>query len=297
MVNNPPLENKTEKNRFITYFEKKVRKTIRTNKLIGKKEKILVACSGGKDSTTVLYLVDKINKKNKKIIVEAIHIDVGIGNYSKINKENITKFCKDVKIKLHNTSFKKEFGHSLCYIKDLIKEKGIKLKSCTICGILKRYILNKKAKELKATLLATGHNLDDEAQAIIMNMFKNTMPVMARLGPKSGISKQIGFVQRIKPLYFCSEEEVKLYSKLHKFPVKYEHCPCRTEAYRKEVGDLLDKFEKLHKQTKYAIVGSLLEILPILKEKYKGSVNICKNCGEPSAKTTCNTCNLFNKIR
>jgi len=292
-----PSGREFNKNEFLEYFEKKVRKTIRTNDLLGKKERILVAVSGGKDSTTTLYLLDKITKSNKGISVEALFIDVGIGDYSKVNKVNIVKFCKEYDIKLHLTSFREEFGYNLCYIKDLAKEKKLKWKSCTICGILKRYILNKKAKELKATKLATGHNLDDEAQAIIMNMFKNTMPVMARLGPISGTQKQKGFVPRIKPLYLSSEEEVRIYSKLQNFPVKYEHCPCRATAYRKEVADLLDTFEKNHKQTKYSIVRSLIEILPDLKKKYKGKVNYCSKCGEPSAGDTCNTCNMFKILK
>ena len=90
---------KLSKKQFLEYFEKKVRKTIRTNNLIGKKEKILVACSGGKDSTTGLYLLKKINKDNKKIDVEAIHVDPSIGKYSEINKKNIIKFCKENGIK------------------------------------------------------------------------------------------------------------------------------------------------------------------------------------------------------
>jgi len=98
-------------------------------------------------------------------------------------------------------------------------------------------------------------------------------------------------------LYMSSEEEVKIYSKLQNFPVKYEHCPCRTTAYRKEVADLLDKFEKNQKQTKYSIVRSLLEILPDLKKKYKGKVNYCTKCGEPSAGDICNTCNMFKILK
>lgn len=288
---------KLNKQQFIDYFEKKVRKTIRTNKLIGKKEHILVACSGGKDSTTALYLLNKITKDNKNITIEAIHNDPSIGTYSKINKKNITTFCKKQKIKLHTTSFRKEFGYSLCYIKDLLKDKGIKYKSCSICGILRRNLLNKKAKQLKATKLVTGHNSDDEAQNIIMNIFQNHTELLPRLGPQSGLKENKGFIPRIKPLYFCTEEETKLYSKLHNFPVKYEKCPCRTDSYRKDIAEMLDNFESHHKATKTGIIQSFLKLLPKLKKQTKGKAKICKKCKEPSSGTICKTCKIIHMIR
>jgi uncharacterized protein (TIGR00269 family) len=287
---------KLNKGEFIEYFEKKVRKTIRVNGLIGKKERILVACSGGKDSTTALYLLNKITKDNKNISVEAIHNDPSIGEYSKINKKNIIKFCKENKIKLHVVSFRENFGYSLCYIRGLINKKGVKMKSCSICGVLRRNLLNKKAKELKATKLVTGHNLDDEAQNIIMNLFQNHVELLPRLGPKSGVFEHKGFIPRIKPLYFCTEEETRLYSKLLGFPVKYEKCPCRTDSYRKDVANMLDEFEKHHKATKTGIIQSFLKLLPVLKQKSKGKVRICKKCGEPSAGEVCNSCKILRII-
>ena len=286
-----------EKEKFLNYFEKKVRKTIRINKLVEKKEKILVACSGGKDSTAALYLMNKI-VKHRNVSVEAIHIDQAIGNYSDINKKNIIKFCKEHNITLHNSSFREEFGASLCYMRDSLKSKGIKWKSCTICGILRRYMLNKMAKKLKATKIVTGHNLDDEAQSILMNIFKNNISLLARLGPKTGIQEFKGFVPRIKPLYMCTEEEVKLYSRLMNFPVRYEPCPCRVDSYRKSVLDMLDVFSRKNKGTKYGIVNSYLELSPILKKAYKkGEVRICKSCKEPAAGEICNTCKIINLVK
>ena len=288
---------KLNKRQFLEYFEKKVRKTIRTNKLIEKGENILVACSGGKDSTAALYLINKLTKDNKKITVEAIHIDPSIGKYSEINKKNITKFCQENNIKLNIISFREEFGYSVCYIKNLLSQKGIKYTSCAICGVLRRYILNKKAKELKITKLVTGHNLDDEAQNVIMNLFQNHVEILPRLGPKTGLKANKGFIPRIKPLYFCTEQETLLYSKLKNFPIKYEKCPCRTDAYRKDVASMLDVFEKNHKATKTGIIQSFLKLSPILKKQTKGKAKTCKKCKEPSSGDVCNTCKIIGLLR
>ena len=287
---------KLSKEEFLRYFEKKVRKTIRIHKLFDKKEKIFVACSGGKDSTVVLYLMNKL--KNRNIEVEALHIDQSIGKYSEMNKKNITKFCKQHKIKLHVYSFRDYFKKSHYYIRDALQDKGMNWKSCTVCGVLRRYMINRIVKKLKATKVVTGHNLDDEAQSILMNIFNNSIPMLARLGPKSGIKEFEGFVSRIKPLYMSTEEEVKLFSKLMKFPIQYESCPCREDSYRKSVLDMLDKFDKNHIGTKYGIINSFLEMMPVLKKEFsKGKVQICKNCKEPASKEECQTCKVLKIIQ
>ncbi len=279
---------------FLEYFEKKVRKTIRLNEFFVKGENILVAASGGKDSTTVLYLINKIAKEIK-LNVYAITIDTSIGDYAKKNLLNVRKFCKKEKIKLYETSFRKEFGYSLCYMKSVLKSRGFDYNSCTICGILRRYLLNKKAKELKATKLATGHNLDDEAQSILMNIFKNNVKVLARLGPKS--PDLAGFVPRIKPLYFMTEQEVSAFSKLMDFPVIYEKCPCSVDAYRRAMRNMLNDFDGKYAGTKHSVVASFIDILPMLRKKYSGKLRICKSCGEPSANELCKSCELIGKIK
>ena len=170
------------KSHFTEYFENKVLKTIRQFELIDKEENFGIALSGGKDSLTVLYIFNKLSKQNPRIKINAIAIDEGIVGYRDKTLETAKKFCEKNNIKLHIFSYKEEFGLTL---DEMLKILDVR--PCTICGIFRRYLLNKKSKELKLTKLATGHNLDDECQSILMNQLKNNIQASARLGPKVGL--------------------------------------------------------------------------------------------------------------
>ncbi|MBU2496645.1 MAG: TIGR00269 family protein [Nanoarchaeota archaeon] len=279
---------------FTRYYEKKVFRTIAKYSLLEKGDKIAVAASGGKDSTTLLYILKKFCKERRFCKVEALAIDEGIKGYRDKSLSDLKKFCKKNKIKLHVFSFKKEFGFSLDEILIKARKKKIKLNSCYICGILRRYLINKYARKLKFTKLATGHNLDDEAQTIIMNQFKGNVALSANLGPKTGTSEDESFAQRIKPLYLCTEKENMIYSFIHNIVPHYTECPYQ-ESYRFTIRDFLNKFEAKNPGIKNSIVKSFLEFLPLLKKKYKDKKTLkkCKKCKEPSSKDTCKTCELL----
>jgi len=281
------------KRHFIEYFEKKVWRTIKNFKLIGKKEKIVVALSGGKDSTTVLYLLNKISKQNKKINVEALLIDEGIKGYRNKTIIDAKRFCRKNKIKLHIVSFKKEFGKNLDEIVRKFKNP------CTICGILRRELLNRYAKRLGATAIATGHNLDDECQSILMNQMKNDIKRSARLGPKSGIMEIDSFVKRIKPLYFMKEKEIMAYSYLIGISPSFNECPYTEDSFRAEIRNILNEIEARHPGTKNSIINSFLEILPELKKRYDEKMKFCKYCENPVSekREVCNACELIKKIK
>lgn len=275
--------------KFLNRFENKVNQTLKRYKLCSKKEKIIVAASGGKDSTSVLYLLKKFGYH-----VEAMHLDLLIGEWSKQNSENLQKFCKENKIKLHLVNLRKELGASMCFIRSKV-QKNSKISNCLVCGIIKRWLINKKARELGAKKLATGHNLDDEAETIIMNLLKGNLKLNLNLGPKTGIIQDKKFVPRIKPLYFCLNDNIKKYSQIKKFPVLYQPCPCRTESFRKKIRDLLNKTEKENPKIKMNIVKTFLKLLPALRKKYRieEKLNYCKNCGEPSRQELCKMCRLL----
>jgi uncharacterized protein (TIGR00269 family) len=176
--------------------------------------------------------------------------------------------------------------------------KILNVRPCSICGTFRRYLLNKKSRELKLTKLATGHNLDDECQSILMNQFRNDTQASARLGPKTGILQNEKFVQRIKPLYLCTEKEVTTYAFINGLLDNFVECPNAVHSFRAQVRDTLNDLENKFPGTKYSIVNSFLQILPYLKEKFKdGIIKICKNCNEPSSNDICNACIYLERLK
>ncbi|MBI4452567.1 TIGR00269 family protein [Candidatus Woesearchaeota archaeon] len=281
------------KNHFVEYFENKVFKTIRQFDLLDKEENIGVALSGGKDSLTVLSILNRLSKENPKIKINAVAIDEGIAGYRDKTLITAKEFCGKNNIKLHIFSYKEEFGLTLDEILKILD-----VKPCTICGIFRRYLLNKKSRELKLTKLATGHNLDDECQSILMNQMRNDIKSSARLGPKVGLMKNELFVQRIKPLYLCTEKEVTTYAFINGLLDTFSECPNAIHSFRAQVRDTLNGLENKFSGTKYSIVNSFLQTLPFLKEKFKnGEIKICKNCNEPSANEVCNACIYVEKLK
>lgn len=278
---------------FTDYFENKAFKTIRRFELIGKGEKLGIALSGGKDSLTVLHILKKLSIQNPKIRLHAIAIDEGISGYRDKTLKTATDFCQKNGINLHISSYKKEFGLTL---DEMLKILDVK--PCTICGIFRRYLLNKKSKELRLTKLATGHNLDDECQSILMNQLKNNIEASARLGPKVGIIHDGKFVQRIKPLYLCTEKEVMTYAFINGLLDDLAECPNVAQSFRAQVRDMLNEMENKFPGIKYSIVNSFLRILPLLKHQFKyEAIKVCAKCNEPSANDVCNACVYLEKLK
>lgn len=263
-------------------LQTKVKQTLDKIKL-PKKEKILVALSGGKDSATTVYILHKLGYN-----IEGFHINFGMGVYSEKCLKAVEKLCSELGIKLHVYDIKKEMGSSMCYLRTAIQSKK-SLKNCAICGVIKKSIMNKQARKLRVSAIATGHNLDDEAQTFLVNIFKGSPELSLNSGVMSKNKGDKKFVARVKPLFYISEDKIKEFSKKEKLPVVYEKCPCAIDSYRIQVRKFT---EKLSEKQKLNILKNAEKILKKIKIQ-EGNILYCETCGEPARNKICKSCELL----
>ncbi len=275
------------KEHFLSWFEKRVEKTIKEFKMLKKEDNILVAVSGGKDSLALWNTLNKLGYKT-----EGLYIDLGIGEYSENSKDLSEKFAKNLGLKLNIISLKENL-----YSIPTIKENTDR-PACSACGVIKRYYMNKFARDNGFNVVATGHNLDDEAAVLLGNTLQWDLKYLARQYPV--LQEEEGFVKKVKPLCKITEKESALYSILNGIEyIEYE-CPFSEGATSIEYKTVLNQLEEKHSGLKLRFYSDFLKkIYPIFKEHYiedKKSLVKCKICGEPSYSEICGVCRLKSKI-
>ncbi len=274
------------KSHFIEDVERKIKRDIRKFKMVGRNEKIAVALSGGKDSIALLYILHKIFRNRPDLEFIAITIDEGIKGYRENTIEHAIKLTGELGIRHIIRSFEDEFETSL---DALTREK--ENRACTLCGVLRKNILNKAAREIGANKIAIGHNLDDESQTILMNYMRGDIDRLKRMIPGT---IQKGMVPRIKPLRSIPEKEVALYGFLNNLPVSMDECPYAGFALRNEIRELLNNYEVNHPGTKYSLLGGYESISEFLRPA-DTQIVFCEKCSEPGSERICKTCRLLGR--
>lgn len=285
---------------FIEYIEKKVRRTVSRAGMVKRGDMIAVAVSGGKDSSAALYLMHSILKKRPDVGLVAVSVDEGIGGYRLKSIRAAKALSNGLGIEHHVYSFKKEFGKTMDQKARELKKGNPQLKEpCTYCGVGRRYLLNKAARELKSTKLCTGHNLDDEVQSIMMNYMRGDLFRAARMGPVTdwSLTKEKGrhFIARIKPLRLVLEREAALFSMIKGMGAGFSLCPHRS-GIRFDVREFINDMEDRYSGTKYGILETFEKLLPSIRklaERGEGKIRLCRKCREPGSEDVCKTCKLW----
>lgn len=285
---------------FNRLFESRVRKTIRVNRLLKYDDHVGVAVSGGKDSLTILSILHGLSKKAPKSRLTAITIDEGVRGYRSKTLKSAKELCNKLGVEHHIYSFREEFDLTLDEMIRKARLRGDETPACSFCGVLRRRLLNDNARALGVSKLATGHNLDDEIQASLMNYIRGDLERIERMGAEVGVIKSSKFVPRIKPLRECPEREVALYAILNGINVDFQECPYSREAFRVTVRDMINHLEEKHSGSKYQLLRTTDKLVGILREYYTGSkkeINECSRCGELTSGEVCKTCQIIGRLR
>jgi len=258
-------------------------------------DRIAVAVSGGKDSLSLLHILSLIEEKYSESELLAITIDEGISTYRSEGIEIVEENCIKNGIEHHVYSFKEFYGYNLDEIVKAAKTSG-ELTPCSYCGILRRKALNLAAKDVGATKLVTAHNLDDEVQSMIMNILRGNVLQMSRIGPVLK-GKDIGFVQRVKPLCRVPEKEVALYAFLNKIRFQTTSCPYMETSMRSDIRQFLNDLENKHSGMKFTIFKTFEKIKANLDSmNLNYDLSHCEICHEPTSGKICRPCSIIGTL-
>jgi uncharacterized protein (TIGR00269 family) len=285
---------------FIRMFDKRFRKTVGVHRMLKKGDRVAVGLSGGKDSTVLLHSLAEL-RRDLPFEIVAITIDEGIKGYRARTLGIAKKECEGLGIEQIILRFDEETGKTLdeamgCGKENPGDDEPASL-PCTHCGVLRRHLLNKGARQAKATKLALGHNLDDMAQTVLMNIMRNEPSRLARLNEP--MMKSDRFVRRIRPLMLSPERENAIYAMLKGIDIEHVECPYARYAFRSHVRKMLNDTEVRYPGTKFKVVNALFSMEEGLRAQYGKNAPLkeCSSCGEPCSGSECMFCRMTGRVR
>jgi uncharacterized protein (TIGR00269 family) len=263
---------------------------------------IAVALSGGKDSVSVLHFLRGVTQDHLRIKLVALTVDEGIAGY----RDTALPICKALTdewgIEWRVVKTQDLAGYSIDdYAAGEAGPKGEELShaprpACGACGVFRRAGLNRLAKDIGASALVTGHNLDDQAQTVLMNHLKGDLERLARLAPhtEEDASRHPNLVPRLMPFRTIPEKEILLYAVLHGLPLHHEaECPYAQRSQRFALRDVLVGLEERNPGTRHALVRGQEKLKPILQKAMpEAEVVSCPACGEPTSGQLCTACQM-----
>lgn len=270
--------------------ERRVKREIRKQIDAHRGDTIAVAVSGGKDSMVALKMLSSVFGSRNGIQVHAITIDEGIDGYRPPSIDMVRRFCDSNGVPFHLRSFS-ELGVSM----DEIAPASGDSSPCTYCGVFRRMLMNDEARRIGARYLATGHNLDDTAQSIMMNFVRGDAQRMARMAPH--VNVQPGLVPRFLPLREIPEKETLLYAMVSGLEFWDGVCPHWEAALRNQYRSIVDQLEDRSPGARFGILSSFDTIRPLMLNGHSSDLRPCPRCGEPTLGDSCKTCQLIDKAK
>lgn len=302
IIKRPKNLEKICKECFFYVFETEIHNAIVNNKLFHKGERVAVGASGGKDSTVLCYIMKLLNERyNYGIDIQLLSIDEGIVGYRDDSLATVKRNQKQYGLPLEIVSYKELYNWTM---DEIVAVAGIR-NSCTYCGVFRRQALDRGAQRLGINHIVTGHNADDMAETVLMNILRGDV---ARLEKSTSIitSSSGSPIKRSKPFKYTYQKEIVLYAHYKKLDYFSTECTYAPEAFRGTARELMKNLEAIRPSCIIDIIHSGENL--VLKEKKKRIVsnqseqqtkkqfvdgNRCERCNYLSSNKICKGCILL----
>lgn len=265
-----------------------IHNTITRSNLFKRGERVAIAASGGKDSTVLAHVMKLLNERydyGLKLVL--LSIDEGITGYRDDSLETVKRNRDDYQMELKILSYEELYGWTM----DRIVEKIGRTNNCTFCGVFRRQALDRGAQLLGVDSVVTGHNADDLAETVLMNILRGDT---ARLRRCTDIRTGGGAnsIPRVKPLKYTYEKEIVMYAHFKKLVYFSTECIFAPNAYRGHARAFLKDLEKIRPTVIMDIIhsGEQLQFRDSIKKPIRGN---CDTCGFVSSCQPCKACVLL----
>ncbi len=261
---------------FVDHVRSQVRDAISRHSMISYDDRILVAVSGGKDS---LALWDVLLDMGYR--ADGLYLGLGIGEYSDRSGRLVQAYAQRRGATLHVIDLAEEHGYAIPQATTLRNRS-----SCGVCGLSKRYVFNRVALEHGYDVMATGHNLDDEAAQLLGNVLRWQTPFLARQSVVLPAT-EAGMARKVKPLYRLGEREMAAYCVIRGLDYVVEECPMVGGNTVLRYKDALNELERHSPGTKAQFLfGFLDRVRPAFfteADADRESLASCSECGQPTS--------------
>ncbi|VDK20158.1 unnamed protein product [Anisakis simplex] len=183
-------------------------------------------------------------------------------------------------------SYKDLYGWTM----DEIVAKIGKKNNCTFCGVFRRQALDRGAQMLKANKLVTGHNADDLAETVLMNILRGDIARLQRC--TSIITGADGCLPRVKPFKYTFEKDIVMYAHFMKLDYFSTECIYAPNAYRGYARTFIKELERIRPRAILDLIRSG-EDLAIRGEVALPELTNCERCKYISSQRLCKACLLL----
>ncbi|KAI9717168.1 MAG: hypothetical protein M1812_004916 [Candelaria pacifica] len=274
LIIRPKNHQKLCKSCFISIFELEIHHTITTNALFHPGERIAIGASGGKDSTVLASVLKTLNTRyNYGLDLVLLSIDEGIKGYRDDSLETVKRNSVQYGMELRIVGYRDLYGWTMDMVVEQVGKKG----NCTYCGVFRRQALDRGAGILGIGHVVTGHNADDIAETVMMNLLRGDLPRLSRT-TSIVTASSASDIKRSKPLKYAYEKEIVLYAHHKKLDYFSTECIYSPEAFRGSARALIKNLERVRPSAILDVVRSGEDMAKLVPSEVSG-IGACSGAG------------------